>query len=216
LEKKVLDIAADESRRIGNDLHDGIGQELTGLAMMADTLVTTLMRKEMPEASLAKKIETAARRTLQEARKLARGMNPVDVDAHGLMSALSEMCSRMREWYDVDCEFECQTPVLLRDNQSATQLFRIAQEAATNAVKHGKARRIRVRLQLAGDQPQLSVSDNGQGIDRQTDSTTGMGMRIMGYRAGIAGGDLQIHGAPGGGTEVICKLPREAIRDAIG
>ncbi len=216
LEKKVLDIAADESRRIGNDLHDGIGQELTGLAMMADTLVTTLMRKEMPEASLAKKIETAARRTLQEARKLARGMNPVDVDAHGLMSALSEMCGRMREWYDVDCEFECQTPVLLRDNQSATQLFRIAQEAATNAVKHGKARRIRVRLQLAGDQPQLSVSDNGQGIDRQTDSTTGMGMRIMGYRAGIAGGDLQIHGAPGGGTEVICKLPREAIRDAIG
>ncbi|TWT76453.1 Sensor histidine kinase LiaS [Planctomycetes bacterium CA13] len=213
LEKQVLDVAAEESRRIGNDLHDGIGQALTGLSMVADTLVTAMSRREAaPELRFAKKLDAGLKQTLGQVRVLARGMYPVDVDAAGLMSALSLMCEQITDLYNIDCSFECNEPVLLADNQVATQVFRIAQEATTNAVKHGKAKRIEVVLLIENNCPRLRVIDDGVGIVENPQQSHGMGLRIMGYRAGIAGAELRIRPATGGGTEVSCTLARENNR----
>ena len=216
LEKEVLDISAEEHRRIGNDLHDGIGQELTGLSMLVDALITALSRKSLPEVEIAEKIDAGIKRSLGQVRALARGMNPVDVDARGLMSALSEMSKRLTELYQVSCSFECDEPVLLRDNQTATQLFRIAQEATTNAIKHGKAKRITVSLARSNGVASLCILDDGIGFDN--DSTgksgmgnSGMGLRIMGYRSGIIGGQLRVKPRKGCGTEVTCTLPQQAF-----
>ncbi|TWU42444.1 PAS domain-containing sensor histidine kinase [Novipirellula artificiosorum] len=212
LEKQVLDIAAEEGRRIGNDLHDEIGQELTGLSMIADTLVTAMTRSAANELKIAEKIEAGIKRTLGQVRRLARGMNPVDVDAEGLMSALSEMCNRLQELYAVQCSFECVQPVRLRDNQVATQMYRIAQEATTNAVKHGNAKRISVSLSGGQDNAVLRVVDDGVGISDDGGKCSGMGLKIMQYRAGIAGGELRIQPASHGGTEVTCLLSPRSSR----
>lgn len=211
LEKQILDASSEEARRIGNDLHDGIGQELTGLAMVADTLVTALARKSMPEVEIAEKMQAGVQRSLGQVRSLARGMNPVNVDAQGLMSALSEMSQRMNELYGVECEFRCERPVLLRDNQAATQLYRIAQEATTNAIKHGRSTRVVIELQQEHQQASLRVLDNGSGLPPHADTGQGMGLRIMRYRAGIIGGNLQIRAAAGGGTDVLCTLSADAL-----
>ncbi|QEG38355.1 PAS domain S-box protein [Roseimaritima ulvae] len=211
LEKQLLDAASEEARRIGNDLHDGIGQELTGLSMVADTLVTALSRKAMPEVDIAEKIRGGAKRALKQVRSLAQGLNPVNVDAQGLMSALSQMSRRVKDIYEVECEFRCERPVLLRDNQAATQLYRIAQEATTNAVKHGRATRIVIELEHQQQQASLRIVDNGIGMATDADRAEGMGLRIMKYRAGIIGGNLQICEAADGGTAVCCSLSAEAL-----
>jgi signal transduction histidine kinase len=121
---------AKELRRIGTNLHDGVGQELTGLLMIADTLSVALTRVPRPEAKIAEKIKAGLQRALNQVRALSRGMNPVDVDARGVMTALSEMSIQLQELTGIRCSFQCDQPVLLRDNKTATQLFRIAQEAA--------------------------------------------------------------------------------------
>ncbi len=211
LEKQLLDAASEEARRIGNDLHDGIGQELTGLAMVADTLVMALSRKSMPEVEIAEKIRAGVQRSLGQVRALARGMNPVNVDAQGLMSALSQMSQRINDLPGVECEFRCERPVLLRDNQAATQLYRIAQEATTNAVKHGHSTRVVIELRQTHQQASLRVVDNGRGMPVDVDAAEGMGLRIMKYRAGIIGGNLQIHAAAGGGTDVECTLADDTL-----
>ena len=122
------------------------------------------------------------------------------------MSALSQMSQRMNDLSGVECEFHCERPVLLRDNQAATQLYRIAQEATTNAVKHGHATRVVIELRQNHQQASLRVVDNGRGMPVDVDAAEGMGLRIMKYRAGIIGGNLQVRAAAGGGTEVECTM----------
>ncbi|SMP66697.1 PAS domain S-box-containing protein [Neorhodopirellula lusitana] len=214
LEKQVLDIAANENRRIAQDLHDGIGQELTGIGMIADALVTTLKRQNAPEVKIATRLQAEVQRTLSQVRALARGMNPVDIDGRGLMVAISSMCDRMHEIDGIQCEMECQVPVTLADNQVATQLYRIAQEATTNAIKHGKANRILIRLVVADGNPRLEVTDNGIGIKTTESRSPGMGLRTMGYRADVIGGHLTLNNLPDGGTKVACTFPAAAICQA--
>ncbi|QDV61896.1 Blue-light photoreceptor [Crateriforma conspicua] len=216
LEKEVLEIAAAQSWRIGNDLHDGVGQELTGMGMLADALGASIDRDvtSVDLASLrriAGKLRESVHRTLRQVRTLARGMNPVDVDRHGLTSALTEMCDRIRELHGVNCRFECDRPVPFRENQTATQLYRIAQEAVTNAVRHGEAANIRVRLGFRDDQWSLRIQDDGVGISKKPNADRGMGLRTMDYRAGQIGGQIQIGPRPDGGTEVACIFPGDAV-----
>lgn len=211
LEQQVLDIVVHERRRIGNDLHDGLGQDLTGLSMVADSLITALSRKSLPEVRLAEKLNVGLQRALAKTRSLARGLNPVDIDARGLLSALAEMAVQIRDVYRVECVFQCEQEILFRENQPATQLFRIAQEATTNALRHGGAKHIAINLASLGDWAELRIVDDGIGFPSDAPAGQGMGLRIMHYRAGLFGGQVQVGPAPGGGTQVLCRIPSSAL-----
>jgi two-component system sensor histidine kinase NreB len=205
LEKEVLEISDRERRRIGQDLHDGLGQHLTGIELMLNTLESKLQTASPADAPQAAKISHHVRDAIRQAKSLARGLSPVDLEANGLMSALQELSVTIRDIFRVKGSFYAPKPVLISDNDLATHLFRIAQEAVSNAVKHSGADAIEISLTQADDQIVLSVSDNGRGLARRNDG--GMGLRIMEYRASIISGKITMQSVKGKGTKVICSAP---------
>jgi signal transduction histidine kinase len=206
LEKEVLEIAAGEQRRIGHDLHDTAGQELTALGLMADTLMVALEDNSPADVPLAAKILEGLRRTLSHVRKLSRGLVPVEVSALGLMAALSDFMARINKESAVTCGFTCEEPVPVQDNTTATHLYRIAQEAVSNALKHGKATKIDVSLGFTDSLLTLRISDNGLGMGNEGANPEGLGLRIMRYRADMIRGTLAIDSPIQGGTLVTCTL----------
>jgi len=213
LEQEVLDIAAQEQRRIGQELHDGTGQELTGLCMLADNLAETLLEVGRPEEQLARRIAQGLRHALGDVRGLSRGLVPVEVDAEGLMSSLNDLAASITKLGAVKCVFECSEPVPVEDNNTATQLYRIAQEAITNALRHGHASQIRVTLEVRGYYLTLRVTDDGIGLPPNETMSEGMGLRIMRYRAGQIGAQLSVRGGTTRGTVVVCTLFRGTFDD---
>jgi two-component system, LuxR family, sensor kinase FixL len=213
LQREVLDIAAQEQRRIGRDLHDSAGQELTGLGLMAESLAEALAEQASPEAGLAAQIARGIKGTLGQVRALARGLIPVEVDAHGLRAALEELAARVSGQSAVACTLTCDGPVPVEDNATANHLYLIAQEAVTNALKHAQARRIRVILAGEGRRVTLRVGDDGVGIEDGHAEANGVGLRIMRYRAGLIDSTLTVCRALGGGTLVTCTHIQEATHD---
>ncbi len=213
LEREVLVIAALEQRRIGHDLHDTVGQELTALGLMADSLVAAHRDNSPADVPLAAKIARALRRTLGQVRALARGLVPVEVDAHGLMAALAELTARVNRESGVRCTFACPDPIPVRDNATATHLYRIAQEAVSNALKHGEAKHIQVALGLAEGLLTLTITDDGVGIRNERRKDEGLGLRIMRYRADLIRATLALSPAAQGGTLVSCILNEEMTHD---
>jgi two-component system sensor histidine kinase NreB len=205
LERQVLEISDRERRRIGQDLHDGLGQHLTGIELMLNTLESRLQSVASEEASQASKISQHVRDAIRQAKSLARGLSPVDLEANGLMSALQELASTIRDIFRINGSFYAPKPVLIQDNDLATHLFRIAQEAVSNAVKHSGATSIQIELTNPAGRIELMVSDNGSGMRER--SSGGMGLRIMEYRASIIGGQIWVDSAPGKGSKVICSAP---------
>jgi len=206
LQREVLEIAAQEQRRIGQDLHDGTGQELTGLAMMAERLAGELDAKQLPQSKTAAKIVDGLEEALSHVRALAKGLVPVEVDAEGLMIALSELASRTSDLHAVHCTFECDEPVCILDNQTAMHLYRLSQEAVNNAVKHARGRNIRISLADDGDLVTLTIADDGRGFSTSREPTAGSGLRIMRYRAELIGATLSVTRALPQGTVVTCLL----------
>ncbi len=211
LEQEVLEIAASEQRRIGQELHDGTGQELTGLCMLADNLVDTLQDASPDHAPTAQRIARGLRHALGQVRLLSRGLIPVEVDAEGLMAALTELTNGISDLHAVRCVFEYAEPVPVDDNYIATQLYRIAQEAITNSLKHGHAANIRVSLEARGHYITLKVADDGVGLPNPDEAPGGMGLRIMRYRAGQIGAHFTARNGPTGGTVVTCTLYRGTL-----
>lgn len=211
LEEEVVDVAVAEQRRIGQELHDGTGQELTGLCMLADNLADMLREHSPPDAQLARRIAQGLRQALGQVRALSRGLIPVEVDAEGLMAALTELTTRISEIHGLKCVFECAEPVPVEDNYTATQLYRIAQEAITNAIKHGQAHTIRVNLEARGDYLTLRIVDDGIGFSPANVNGAGMGLRIMTYRAGQIGAQFAVRPGPARGAVVSCTLFRGTL-----
>lgn len=209
LQREVLRIAAEEQRRIGQDLHDGTGQELTGLAYMTQSLAERLAHQSLPEAALAEKVYQGLTESLKQVRILAKGLVPVDVDAEGLMAALDHLAVRSSDVYGIRCSFQCEQPVPISDNTSATHLYRIAQEAVTNAVKHAHCDEVVMTLQADGKSVTLKIQDNGIGIGQRPKLGAGVGLRIMGYRANLIGASLALVAAPQGGTVVTCTICKD-------
>jgi two-component system sensor kinase FixL len=205
LEQEILEISNREQRRIGQDLHDGLGQELAGIHLMAEVLEQNL-KKSKRDAVQAGKIAEHVRQAITHTRMLARGLSPVELEANGLMSALQELAKHTQALFQISCRFECSSPVLVRDNAAATHLFRIAQEAVNNAVKHSRASRITIQLRLDGQSGRLSITDNGTGLQEPPPDHSGMGLRIMKYRADVIGAALKLENSPGGGTLVGCTF----------
>jgi PAS domain S-box-containing protein len=207
LEKALLEVSAREQRRIGEDLHDGLGQHLTGIAFMSKVLESKLSEKSLPESDDAAKIVKLVNEAINKTRELSRGLLPVVSDAHGLMSALTRYAEEMQDLFRTPCRFECGEPVLVYDVNIATHLYHIAREAVNNAMKHGKPRQVIIGLSAKDGQGTLYVQDDGLGISEVPVDHVGMGLNIMSYRANMIGGSLDIGTNAVGGTTVVCLFP---------
>lgn len=208
LEQEILQISDQERRRIGQDLHDGLGQMLTGIGLISQNLARKLKASGAPIAEEMAEITDLIREADQYARALAKGLVPVELEANGLPAALRRLTENARRLFGITCTLEETGNVPLHDNTAAIHLYRIAQEAVSNAVKHGRATQVRVRLALGDEQVRLYVHDNGVGFPDELPAERGMGVRIMHYRARIIGATLEIWRDPTGGTVVTCTLPR--------
>ena len=207
LEEQLLHIAEAEQHRIGEDLHDDVGQELAGLALTIDTLTESLDAARSADADLSRRIGRRMSMVSRKVRFLSHGLVPVEVDASGLMAALEALAVSVSELAGPACRFECPEPILVDDNRAATQLYRIAQEAVTNAVRHGNATTIEIALERAESGLVLTIQDDGAGISDEAIHGGGMGLRIMQHRAGLLNARLTVAQASGGGTLVCCTAP---------
>ncbi len=212
LEAEVLRIGEEERRRISADLHDGICQELVGIQYLAILLLRDLEKARHPLVAQARRIEEAIIKTTAHSRHLARGLSPVVADGSGLMHALRQLAETTAEARRIRCAFECPTPVAIENPTMANELYRIAQEAILNAVRHAHATRITVRLTQTHGEACLTVADNGPGLPAEVENAPGMGLRVMRYRASLIGGQLVIRPRRGGGTEVICRWEKEGSK----
>jgi len=204
LEREIIEISNLEQRRIGQDLHDGICQQLTAIELMTQAVETKLAKRSRRQAAEVAKISRYVRDTIVSTKNLARGLSPVDLDAGGLMWALQDLARVISEMCAIDCTFACEQPILIRNNSAAIHLYRIAQEATHNAVRHGKASRVAICLRADGTQSELSIRDNGTGMAEPKER--GMGLSIMRYRSGMIAGSLNITSEPGSGVTVACKF----------
>lgn len=209
LEKEILDITERERKLIGQEMHDSIGQLLTGLAIKGKGLSLKLKGKSPAEAKNALEISSLANQAIAQMRDLARMLYPVDIETGGLVSALETLASNSERILEVKCRFSCETPVSVNDLVEAKQLYRIAQEAVTNAAKHGKAKEISIDLHSKEDSFVLSISNDGQDFTPSFRLKNGLGLKIMEYRAALIGGVLDISKGTENGTVVTCTVPNK-------
>jgi PAS domain S-box-containing protein len=208
LEKEILEISDREQRRIGHDLHDGLCQHLAGIEMLSQVLEKKLASKHKDGAQRAAEIARNVREAIGQTRSLARGLSPVTLESEGLASALNELALNTEKMFGVKCHFDCDSQVPVQNHAMATHLFRLAQEAVSNSIKHGKTGEISIHLKADPGWIYLGVSDNGTGFSlEKTSKSKGMGLRIMKFRAGMIGGTVTVERKTGGGTIVICSAP---------
>ncbi len=196
----------EEQRTIGQELHDRLGQNLSALALLARSLERTL-GPSSPGKEKLDELTRAIEVTKLELRLLAKGLMPVDGGAVSLPVALGDLATRCRELYCIRCRLEGEPNADLGDRRKAAQLFRIAQEAVRNAVEHGHATSVVIRLRTTDGQLVLEVDDDGAGFGPTESRSPGMGIRIMEHRAALAGGRIEIDSAPGKGSIVRCLVP---------
>ncbi len=216
LEREVVEAASLEQRRIGHDLHDSVAQELTALNLVVKDLAETLASDPAQAAPLVQRLAEGLQRSQQELRTVLHGLLPVAVDREGLMAALSDLADRIQKQGKVACTFDCPQPVALGDNLAATHLYLIGQEAVHNAVKHARARNVRIHLHEAKEGLVLRIDDDGIGmplpfappVREEGQNERGLGLRIMQNRAAILGARLTIEPARPSGTVVTCVLAR--------
>jgi len=208
LEDKILRISEEEQHRIGQDIHDDLCQQLAAIGCLAKVVQLRLKKSDSSAAADVDEIVQLLTSANQRAREMARGMVPVVLDSAGLMAALEDMARATQQIFKIDIVFHCHPPVEVSDNQLATQLFRIAQEGISNAVKHSHA--TQVELTLAEDHSglRLVIQDNGNGLpEGRSGVVTGMGLLTMSRRARMVGGELSVANHPLGGTLVTCSIP---------
>ena len=210
LETEILNVSEQERRRIGQDLHDGLGQMLTGIGLLSQDLARQLEDEGHERADDMAEITEHIKEADQYARDLSHGLIPVDVEANGLPEALRRLSDNAERLFNVECAFQEVDTALVHDNTTATHLYRIAQEAVNNAVRHGDADHVTLRLAAGDEQIRLQVRDDGTGFDEDDVTDAGMGVHIMNYRARIIGGTLDLNSTLGEGTVVTCTLARTA------
>lgn len=206
LEHRILDVGDEERQRIGRDLHDSLGGNLTGVALLTKGLAQSLGEKAVPEAALAREIVAAVNQAILQSRSIARGVCPVGLGKYGLVTGLQEYAINTSTMFGISCRSSTLGDVTVRDEITATHLYRIVQEAVANAIRHGKARNIDIRLDAGRGGLTLSVQDDGVGFSAASPPEGGMGLRSMHYRADVVGASLSITSTPGKGTLVFCRL----------
>jgi PAS domain S-box-containing protein len=213
LEREILEISSKERQRLGQDLHDGLGQQLTGIALMSKALEERLKGKSSAEVERVTRIIGHVNDAINLTRAMAKGLVPVEVEGQGLISALSELAATSEKLFGITCVSRCDRSVVVHDKLVATHLYRIVQEAIDNSVKHGNAQHVSIQLNRFDGRGALSVTDDGSGFFLDDNRTHGIGLRTMGYRAETIGGSFEIGRGQDGGTVVTCTFPlRESIR----
>jgi signal transduction histidine kinase len=209
---RLLTLAEEEHRRIGQELHDDVGQELTGLALKAETVAELLGDAEGRVVELARRVVVDVDRIRRKTRALSRGLVPTEVEAPALEAALEELALQMNEGIGISCRYHSRGDTRVADRRTATQLYRIAQEAVANSLGHPQTTEVDITLQNEEEVTVLQIADDGPGLPPETERGAGLGLQIMRYRAGLIGGKLSIESLPSGGTCVTCRLPRESTR----
>jgi PAS domain S-box-containing protein len=204
LEREILEISNREQQRMGHDLHDGVCQQLAGIAYRMDILADQLEEKNFPEASEAGRIGGLINEAITQTRSVARGLFPVHLEESGLVLTLEELAANATNLFKIKCDFSCGEPAPILENAVAAHLYYIAQEAVLNAVKHGKATNVTISLKHTDGHFILSVQDDGMGFQPTNGKPTGMGIRIMNYRAKTIGATLDLKSSPGNGTRLAC------------
>jgi signal transduction histidine kinase len=214
LEREIIDISNREQQRIGSDLHDGLGQELTGVALMLRGLSSRMKRGTPAKVDEIEEIVGFVNQAIESARSLARGLAPVSLERGGLVYALRALATRAADQFGIDVRFRNRVrPALTLDGTGATHLYRIAQESITNAARHGRASNVQIQLNVNQQRVVLVITDDGSGLPEGALSAPGMGLKIMQYRARMLGGDVRVERMPEGGTRVICEV-RQPLPEA--
>jgi PAS domain S-box-containing protein len=224
LQKEILEISNREQEHFGHDLHDGLAQHLMGIALLCRVLQTRLDKELRPEAEQARQIEKLVDEALSQTRSLARGLAPVEIEAGGLEAALEELARRVEGIHGVRCVFRGESRGETGGCAEALHVYRIAQEAVSNALRHAHAEHITIDLQRTNGRRRLTVADDGVGIGSRTASTprngdgVGMGLHIMRYRARMIDAVFDVRPASRRGTVVSCEWSStpESVRPLQG
>jgi two-component system CheB/CheR fusion protein len=204
LEREVAVVADREQRRIGEEMHDGLSQQIAAIAILAGSLAEALIAESSTQVERAQRLADATEDAKRLARSLTKGLLPVEIHPDGLRSGLEELAEQVTSIHGIQCSVEASTGAPAVDSFTATQIYRIAKEAVHNAVKHAKARHLWIRLG-ANENELLSVEDDGSGfVDNKFHE--GEGLRIMRHRAGLFGSIIEIYNKPDGGIIVSCRL----------
>ena len=212
LEKEVIDLIRRHDRAVAHELHDGLAQVLTGISCKAKLLEQDLEESSSPYAHRAGEIARNLSDATAQTRNIARGLDPVEVEANELSSALQRLAADTADLFQIDCALHVEgTPVVV-DGLTSLHLYRIAQQAIDNAIRHGAAQRISIDLERNGTGLLLRVSDNGNGFNPAPRFARGLGLRSMRFRAELLGGELNILSAADTGTRVECRIPEVQTR----
>jgi signal transduction histidine kinase len=215
LQKELLETSERVQRRIGYDLHDGLCQHLTGTALAGHVLGQKLASRSLPEAAAADRLVELIEEAIELTRTLARGLHPIEIQVGRLADNFQELAASTSDRFKVSCQFECHPaapPPDVNDVDVATHLYRIAQEAITNAVRHGKARHINIRLDSTANELVLTIIDDGIGLPENARNGDGLGLRIMAYRASMIGATFNVERLSSlSGTRVTCTLVANGV-----
>ena len=210
LEKEIIEIGENERRRIGQELHDDLGQTLTAIALMSQNLAKRMESNGIPGAGELKDITEMIKEADSYARTLSHSLMPIDLERGGLEHALEQLCDRAEKLFNVKCNFTEKGDALIKRQSTAFNLYRIAQESISNAVKHGKASQVDILLNREGNNFRLHIEDNGVGFSNTAGNEKieekGMGIHTMRYRAHISGGELNITKSENGNTLIECII----------
>lgn len=207
VERELLRVSDAEKNRIGSDLHDGLGQYLTGISCLSVALRDRLLASKRPEADDAATISSLVQEAIAQTRALARGLCPVQLETSGLESALEDLTFQIQRIHGVECRFHPTGPIDLCQGAIALHIYRIAQEAINNAIKHAAPKRITVTLDFFQENKLLRVEDDGRGFDPSAVARgSSSGLSLMPYRAAMIGGTLAVTSRPGSGTRIECHF----------
>jgi len=208
LEQQILEISDDERMRIGHDLHDGLGQYLTGIALLSETIALQVQAGEQADLSKVETITRLVSEAVGMTRDLASSLAPATLDLEGLVSAVGELAETSSSIFGIRCVFESTAQDFKLETARSVHVFRIVQEAITNSVRHGKAKNVRIELVRNNESVKVTVTDDGVGLSAKTRARPGLGLRVMQYRATMIGASLTFdRTTPSGGTTVICSCP---------
>ena len=212
LQREIMEVPVREQRRIGQELHDGIGQQLTGLGMLATSL---LNKASKPEYGLASQLATGLQETLSQVRAISHGLVPIEIDAAGFTKALRSLTEEIRRQSHIPVKFEILNKIDFANDDMVIHLYRIAQEALNNAIKHANCQQLSVSIDIEEDDGLLEICDNGQGMVDDTNSEQGLGLNIMKYRSSLFDGQIKIYPVESGGTRVCCRFPLKQAEKAV-
>jgi signal transduction histidine kinase len=205
LDQEIARVADRERRRLGQDLHDKLGQHLTGTALAAQVLKEKLAARSAPEVAEAEKLVRYVEEGIDLTRSLARGFFSPELDADGLIVALQDLAEKIRERFQINCVFDVDNSIQIHDSTIANQLYRIAREAVTNSAKHAAAKRIDIRLARDGAALCLRIIDDGLGFPDKPRSG-GLGLRLMRHAAELSGATFDVRRNDQSGTIVTCQV----------